>query len=198
MWLVGITGAIGAGKSTVLAELAGLGAATLDADTVVHALYAVGGRVHREVVARWGERVLGPDGAVDRRAVGERVFAAAGERVWLNGLIHPLVKRRVMAAARRASTPLFCAVPLLFEVGWERSAWRTVAVWCDAGTQDRRLRARGWSEETIRQRLAAQLGSDEKLLRADYALVNNGGRFLLRRQCARLLQWVAAERDRRG
>ena len=90
---VGLTGGLGAGKSTALAALERLGAATLSTDAVVHELYA-SDAVRDAVVARWGPEVA-PGGVVDRRAVAARAFSDPAEREWLEGLLWPLVARRV-------------------------------------------------------------------------------------------------------
>ena len=97
MRMVGITGGIGAGKSALLEELAGLGARTVDADTVVHDLYGPGGSLAESLVQRWGPDVRAVDGSVNRPAVAERVFAAPDELAWLNSLVHPLVQARIRA-----------------------------------------------------------------------------------------------------
>lgn len=184
---VGVTGGIGVGKTTVLEQLAALGAATVDADAVVHRLYEEDADVRRAVARRWGAPVTGADGSVDCAALAERVFTDSAELEWLNSLLHPLVRQRIRDEARRSNGLLFCAVPLLFEVGWQDDMWRTVAVWCDLTTQRKRLVSRGWSSEEIVRRTVAQMDMDEKLARSDYAIVNCGSRDLLRSQCVRLL-----------
>jgi dephospho-CoA kinase len=87
---VGLTGGMGSGKSTALAALARLGAATLSSDAVVHELYEQDAQLRDAVVERWGERVA-PGGVVDRAAIAERAFAGDEERAWLEGLLWPLV-----------------------------------------------------------------------------------------------------------
>ncbi len=187
MSLIGITGGIGAGKTTVLQILRGLGAACWDADESVHELYRPGGEGLRLVTEQWGAGVLLPDGTLDRKRMAERVFPDPAERRRLEALIHPLVRRQMLAAAEKAACDLFCAVPLLYEGGWEKEFRCVVAVWCDRRTQEERLKARGWTAEEIRDRLAAQLPMEEKMQRADFALANNGTMELLREQCARIL-----------
>ncbi len=184
--LVGVTGGLGAGKTTVLQVLREKGAAVLDADDVVHRLYAPGEVAYRALCRRWGAAVLRSDAEIDRKRVADLIFGDAIERRWLNGLVHPLVRERIRVAARETRGLLFCGVPLLFEVHWEQDMWRTVAVWCPAGVQYERLRDRGWSDAEIRRRLATQLDMDEKLHRADYGLINSGSLELLRRQCEAL------------
>lgn len=195
---VGVTGGIGAGKTTALQQLAGIGAPTLDADAVVHDLYERDAGVRHAVAARWGASVTGADGSINCAAVAGRVFAGKAELAWLNGLIHPLVRQRIRDEARRSSGFLFCAVPLLFEVGWQEDMWRTVGVWCDAATQWERLFERGWSHDESRCRIAAQMDMDEKLARSDYGIANCGSRDLLRSQCVRLLERLGEDAAKDG
>lgn len=186
MALVGITGGIGAGKSTVLDVFQKLGAATLDADSLVHQLYARGGEGTALLDAHWGPQVLAADGSVDRKVVASIVFTDATERQWLNQAIHPLVQAQVLAAAERCREPLFCAVPLLFESGWQELFNCIITVWCSAQQQRERLRQRGWSEQEIAARLAAQADMNEKAERADYVLLNTGTVPFLTEQCRQL------------
>mgnify|MGYP006279829323 CR=1 FL=1 len=183
MVLVAITGGIAAGKSTVLQNFERLGARTFDADEAVHELYRESEALRNEVVERWGAEVLDEGGHVRRDAVGAIVFRDPQERKWLNERIHPAVQQRMVEEAARDNSPLFCAIPLLFEVGWDRKMDTTVAVWCDPGTQRERLAGRGWSEEEYERRAAAQWSMNKKLEQADFGLINTGTRDLLLRQC---------------
>ncbi len=192
MVLVGVTGGIAAGKSTVLGCFQALGASVVDADSLVHDLYRPGSEVIPRLVERWGEEILNPDGSVNRPAVARRVFAQDGELLWLNALVHPLVERKIVELAASPGGVLCCAVPLLFEAGWHERMDHTVAVWCDPDTQLRRLRQRGWTDAEIRARLARQLSMDEKLARAQYGLINTGTLDMLRQQCRLLYGALAA------
>jgi len=193
--LVGITGGIGAGKTTVLGVLAELGERTIDADNVVHRLYESDSEIRSALATRWGTDVLEVDGRIDRSAVATKVFADVEERRWLNALVHPRVRAELHAAGGGEQELCFCGVPLLFEVGWEQDMVCTVTVWCDRATQVARLMDRGWSDEEIEARAGAQLDMDEKLRRADYGIVNNSSIEILQEQCRRL---VAQIRSRLG
>ncbi|NLF17563.1 MAG: dephospho-CoA kinase [Lentisphaerae bacterium] len=189
MIVVGVTGGMAAGKSTVLGCFQALGATVADADAVVHDLYASDRAVAQAVAERWGAGVLTADGGIDRGALAQRVFADDLALQWLNDLIHPRARRRLMDLAAGAATPVFCcAVPLLFEVGWDAGLDHTVAVWCDPTTQWERLRRRGWSDEHIAARLRHQMSMDEKLARAEYGLINTGSVERLRQQCCLLYE----------
>jgi dephospho-CoA kinase len=173
---VGLTGGLGAGKSTALAALERLGAATLSTDAVVHELYAAD-EVRDAVVARWGEDVA-PGGVVDRSAVARRAFADDAQRAWLEQLIWPLVGARVAAFredAQAASPPPRAAVvetPLLFEAGLDGLYDATIAVVADEQVRAQRAGARGHA--VVDERAARQLSQDEKASRATYVVRNDG------------------------
>ena len=173
---VGLTGGLGAGKSTALAALARLGAATLSTDAVVHELYA-GDEVRDAVVGRWGPDVA-PGGTVDRGAIAGRAFADPEERAWLEGLLWPLVGRRVATfreEAGAADPPPRAAVvetPLLFEAGMEGVYDATIAVIAPEDVRARRAAARG--HEAVDERARRQLTQEEKAERATYVVVNAG------------------------
>ena len=200
---IGVTGGIGAGKTAVLRLLAELGARTVDADDVVHALYERDHPGHvaegdyflgcpaRDGFLRHAEDnrgcfMLAADGGVDRAAIAEIVFGDPGELRWLNGVIHPMVRDWIQSLAVESSEPLYCGIPLLFETGWDGFVWRSVAVWCSSEVQRERLRRRGWDEREIRRRLACQLDMDRKLARGDFAIINNGSWDHVREQCRML------------
>ena len=173
---VGLTGGLGAGKSTALSALARLGAATLSTDAVVHDLYA-SDEVRDAVVARWGADVA-PDGVVDRSAIARHAFATDEERAWLEGLIWPKVAERVAAFREEALTadpPPKAAVvetPLLFEAGLDGIYDATIAIVADEEIRSERAGARG--HEAVDERAARQLPQEEKARRATYTVRNDG------------------------
>lgn len=177
MPFVGLTGGMGAGKSTALTALRRLGAAVLSTDEVVHELYA-GEAVRAAVLGRWGAEVLAPDGAVDRAAVAARAFAGEDERRWLEGLLWPLVGERIGAwlTEVRARSPAPRAavveVPLLFEAGMQGIFDATIAVVADEAL--RRARAEGRGHALADERVARQLPQEEKARRATFAVRNEG------------------------
>lgn len=183
MSLIGITGAMGAGKTTVLRMFAGLGAATWDADAAVHGLYRRAGPLCQAMVQRWGPQALTADGDVDRAFVGHQVFHDPGERQWLESLVHPQVRCEMETVAAATAGDLWCAVPLLFEVGWAPAFRSVICVWCDESTRRHRLRQRGMDDTEIGARTRAQMHPDEKLQRAHCGLANNGSLDMTRRQC---------------
>ena len=173
---VGLTGGLGAGKSTALSALERLGAATLSTDAVVHELYGTD-EVRDAVVGRWGDEVA-PGGVVDRSAVARRAFATPEDRRWLEQLLWPKVGERVVAfreEALAADPPPRAAVvetPLLFEAGLEGIYDATIAIVADEEVRARRAGARG--HEAVDERASRQLSQEEKASRATYAIRNDG------------------------
>jgi dephospho-CoA kinase len=192
--LIGLTGGMGAGKSTALGALERLGAAVLSTDAVVHELYA-GEQLREAVVARWGPE-LAPGGVVDRTAIAERAFANEEDRVWLERLLWPLVGERisawlgdVRAGALNGEAPRRAAVveaPLLFEAGMEKLCDATIAV--VAAEQLRRARASGRAHALIDERVARQLPQEEKARRATFVVRNDGTEEDLERALSEVLE----------
>jgi dephospho-CoA kinase len=174
--LIGLTGGMGAGKSTALRALERLGAAVQSTDAVVHELYE-GEQLREAVVARWGPGVA-PDGRVDRSAVAERAFSEEGERRWLEGVIWPLVGERIalwlkqVRAISPAPRAAVIEVPLLFEAGMEGMYDATIAV--VAREELRRQRAAGRGHALADERTTRQLPQEEKAQKASYVVRNDG------------------------
>jgi dephospho-CoA kinase len=173
---VGLTGGMGAGKSTALAALKRLGAAVLSTDEVVHELYE-GEELRDAVVGRWGPEVA-PDGMVDRSALAARAFAREEDRAWLEELLWPLVGERVAAwlervrASRRGPRAAVVEVPLLFEAGMEKLYDATIVV--ISAEQVRRERAAERGHVLPEERAARQLSQEEKARRATFVVRNDG------------------------
>ena len=186
---VGLTGGLGAGKSTALEALGRLGAATISSDAIVHELYA-GDALRDAVVDRWGAEVA-PGGVVDRAAVARRAFADEGERRWLEEQIWPLVGARVAAwleQARAQDPPPPAAVvevPLLFEAGLEGIYDATIAVLAAEDVRAARAAARG--HEAVSERHGRQLDQEEKARRATYVVRNDGSEQELEAQLSAVL-----------
>lgn len=173
---VGLTGGMGAGKSTALAALERLGAMTLSTDAVVHEIYQ-DPEIAALVAGRWGREVA-PGGVVDRARVAAAAFAAPAEREWLEGLIWPRVAARVAAfreQAMAADPPPRAAVvetPLLFEAGMDGAYDATIAVVADEVVRAQRAAERGHA--SVDERAARQLPQDEKARRATHVVQNSG------------------------
>jgi dephospho-CoA kinase len=187
---VGLTGGLGAGKSTALAELAALGSAVLSADAVVHELYETDAVVDA-VRSRFGSEVFAGE-RVDRDAVARRVFENDGDRHWLEQLVWPLVARRCeefyAQSSRREPPPRAVVIeaPLLFEAGSGSQYTATIAVVADDALRTQRLAERGQSQ--LAHREARQLSQQEKARRATYVVVNDGTLAELREQLSDVLE----------
>jgi dephospho-CoA kinase len=186
---IALTGGIACGKSTLAGFLADLGCDVLDADALVHILESPGGAAVKPIVEAFGPDTRAPDGGIDRRLLGQMVFADEPSRMRLNRIVHPLVRAEL---ARWLAAPgdghKVAVVPLLFEAGWDGEWDAVVCVACTEAEQLRRLRARGLTELAARARVAAQMPVAEKVRRASHVVWNDGDLQLLRREAARLME----------
>lgn len=170
---IGLTGGIAAGKSEALAAFGRLGAATLSSDAVVHELLE-SEPLRGRLVERWGSEVAPAEG-VDRKRIGEIVFADPEQLAWLESQIHPLVAERMVEWLTNlpAETELAVVeVPLLFEGGREAVFDTTVAI--VTADEVRRERAEARGHALVDEREARQLPQAEKAERADHVVVNDG------------------------
>ncbi len=175
--MVGLTGGIGAGKSAVAKRLAQLGAVIIDADRLAREVVEPGTEGLAEVVAEFGSGVLGPDGALDRPALGRVVFGDPAARQRLEKIIHPRVRARTaeIAAAAPDGSVVVNDVPLLVESGLADRYPLVVVVEADLDARLARLaRDRGMSAGEARARIAAQATDEQRRAVADVVVVNNG------------------------
>ena len=178
MRLIGVTGGIATGKSTVDRMLADHGAIVIDADELAREAVRPGEPTLDEVAARFGRDVIRPDGTLDRGRVGEIVFADAGARHDLERITHPrimeLMQERIAAALAGPAPLVAVDIPLLFESSREAMFEGVLLVYAPRDVQLRRLRERnGLDEDAALQRLAAQLPIDEKRDRATWIIDNS-------------------------
>ncbi len=190
---IGLTGGIGSGKSTALAAMQRLGAATLSTDRVVHELYE-DDEVRRLVADRFGDGVIRDD-QVDRGALARAAFATDEDRRWLEQLLWPRVGERMIAwrAEQDQRTPppraLVVEVPLLFESGVARDYDATIAVIADEAIRDARAGARG--HQALDERVARQLTQQEKSQLATYTVVNDGSEAELEARLSSILEMLS-------
>jgi dephospho-CoA kinase len=193
-FVLGLSGGIGSGKSTVSKILAELGATLVDADAIVHELQAPGQPMLIELAREFGDDVIDDTGALDRAALGAIVFSDAAKRAALGKLVHPPVIAAMMSrtkAAVDAGVPLAVVdIPLLFEgakTGQGAAAVMhfdaTLLVWVPPEVQaDRTQQRDGSDRDEVMRRIAAQLPIDEKKAMADYVIDNSGSPAATRRQ----------------
>jgi dephospho-CoA kinase len=190
MKVLGLTGGIGSGKSTVATMFSELGADVIDADDLARRIVEPGQPALAEIQAAFDPAVIGADGRLDRKRLAEIVFADPGSRARLNAITHPRIRERMNAEVEeRRMQPglLILDIPLLFENARLKSVEKTIVVWVDEATQLARLTARdGLELGAARARIAAQLPLDEKKALADYVIDNSGTREQTRRQVERL------------
>jgi dephospho-CoA kinase len=202
MLLVGLTGGIGSGKSTVARMLAARGAVVLDADAFARDAVAAGTPGFRAVVERFGAEVVGPQGELDRGALASIVFADDEARRDLEAIVHPEVRRRLLRAIEAhadADDILVIDSPLLVEAGQGGSVQLLVVVTAPEEAQlDRLATGRGMSERDVRARMAAQMPLEEKAAKADVVLDNGGDLLDLERQVERLWRDLEARVRARG
>lgn len=177
-YVVGLTGGIGSGKSTVGAMLAERGAKIIDADAIVHELQRPGTEVFDKMVEAFGTEILARDGTLDREELGSIVFADPEKRKLLESIVWPAVGIRV-AEELQALTDDDIAVldvPLMAESpeGSRRNARAIIVVDASPETQLRHLAAKGVPPETAKARMAAQVSREERLKIADHVLTNDG------------------------
>jgi dephospho-CoA kinase len=176
---IGLTGGIGSGKSTVSARLALLGAVVVDADRIAREVVEPGTDGLAEVVEAFGPEVLGPDGALDRAALGRIVFSDDERRRALEKIIHPRVRERTVAIASAAAPDAVMVndIPLLVETGAAASYDLVIVVLAREETRIARLRvSRGMSDEEVRTRIAAQATDEQRREVADIVIENDGSR----------------------
>jgi dephospho-CoA kinase len=179
MLLVGLTGGIGSGKSTVAAILERRGAVVLDADEFARRALDPGRPGHARVLEEFGSSVVGPDGSVDRAVLAGTVFRDPDARRRLEAIVHPEVARLLQDALepyRDTDRVVVYAVPLLVENHLESMFDLVVVVAAPEEVRIRRLVARGMAEDDVRARIRAQLTDSEREAVADVVVANDGSR----------------------
>jgi dephospho-CoA kinase len=191
--LVGLTGGIGSGKSTVSARLAELGARVIDADAIVREVQEPGTEVFAAIVERFGDGVVAADGGLDRQAIADIVFNDPDELKELNKLVHPAVGVGIaerLADAAATDDVVILDVPLLVESGRDDMA-AIVVVDLDPDVAVARLvEHRGFTEEDARARISRQVSRVDRLAKATKVLHNDGTVDDLRAQVDELWPWM--------
>ncbi|PID55363.1 MAG: dephospho-CoA kinase [Micrococcales bacterium] len=179
MLRVGLTGGTGAGKSTVSARLAELGAAVVDADQIAREIVAPGAPALARIRQRFGAGVIGSDGSLDRAEVARMVFADDAARADLEAIMHPLIAQRTEELFAQAKADgarvVVHDVPLLVEKQLQDNYDIVLVVHADAGQRIARLaRTRGMSPDEARQRIDAQATDEQRRAVADVWIDNSG------------------------
>ncbi|MFT4465112.1 MAG: dephospho-CoA kinase [Sodalis sp. (in: enterobacteria)] len=175
-YIVALTGGIGSGKSTVANAFAALGVPLVDADVIAREVVEPDDPALRAIAQHFGPAVLSADGSLDRAALRARIFSDPEEKAWLNGLLHPLIKRQTEQQLRSARAPyVLWVVPLLIENNLQQRTDRVLVVDVDPEVQIARTLSRdGVSSEQVENILAAQVPRQRRLACADDIIDNSG------------------------
>lgn len=193
--MIGITGGIASGKSTVVAMIKEAGYQVIDADQVVHQLQEKGGRLYEALKQAFGNEILKEDGDLNRKKLSEMVFSNPSHMATSSAIQNQIIKEE-LAAERdqlaQSQTVIFMDIPLLIELGyqdWFDAIW---LVYVDAQTQLRRLMARNHLREVdAKKRLSSQLSIEEKRPYASLVIDNSGDKETLRKQVHKALEQLS-------
>ncbi|BAM60662.1 dephospho-CoA kinase CoaE [Streptococcus dysgalactiae subsp. equisimilis] len=193
--MIGITGGIASGKSTVVAMIKEAGYQVIDADQVVHQLQEKGGRLYEALKQAFGNEILKEDGDLNRKKLSEMVFSNPSHMATSSAIQNQIIKEE-LAAERdqlaQSQTVIFMDIPLLIELGyqdWFDAIW---LVYVDAQTQLRRLMARNHLREVdAKKRLSSQLSIEEKRPYASLVIDNSGDMETLRKQVHKALEQLS-------
>lgn len=190
MRLIGLTGGIGSGKTTVSKIIADHGIEVIDADAITHELQRPGQPVLAAIVAEFGDEILLPTGELDRQGLADRVFTDVDLLAKLNAIVHPAVGaeiRRRLDAVGATDQPVILDVPLLVESGRDDLDLLVVVDIDPALAVARLIEQRGFTEQDARARIDRQVSRSTRLEHADIVIDNNGSRAELERQVSELI-----------
>lgn len=195
---IGLTGGIATGKSTATEVIRGLGLTVIDADKISHQLSEIGERGYEKMLAHFGPQILKSDLSIDRKKLGQLVFADHKMKSDLENILHPLIRIEVQLQKKiqqeNGDRLCFYDVPLLFEKKLESEFDATVLIWCDHKTQLERLIKRdGLTEFEALARLSHQLLMTDKVKKANFCIDNSGDRADLQRQIQKLIKSLEVE-----
>ena len=195
--VIGVTGGIGSGKSSVARLLAECNGIVVDADQIAHEALRQPEILGR-VVTQFGTTVIGPDGAIDRKRLGKIVFSAPEKRVALEAIVLPWIRGRIHQelSAARARTDCRIVVldaPLLIEGGWTDHVDVMIHVDSSFSSRLARVQDRGWDESELKRRELLQLPLTDKQAMADHVVNNSGGFESLRSQVQAIVKELCLE-----
>ncbi|HZG60789.1 MAG TPA: dephospho-CoA kinase [Anoxybacillus sp.] len=193
--IIGLTGGIASGKSTVARMLLELGIPVIDADQIAREVVEIGEEAYLQIVEKFGEEILQDDKTIDRAKLGAIVFNDEEKRKLLNSIVHPAVRKKMLEQKERyvkkGEKTIVLDIPLLFESNLTHLVDKIVVVYVDEHTQLERLMARnGFSKEEAKARIKAQMPLKEKVAKADAVINNNGTIEQTKKQLLNILkQW---------
>jgi dephospho-CoA kinase len=187
----GLTGGVGMGKSTAAQFLRVRGARVVDTDELAHKLVEPGQPALAEIQTQFGRKILASKGELNRAELAKIVFADAAERKKLEAILHPRIRECWLAQIETWHEENYklavVVIPLLFETHAESHFDKIICVACSANSQRERLLARGWSDEQIYQRIAAQMPVEQKIARADFVVWTDGALDSHKEQIGRII-----------
>lgn len=177
MYIVGLTGGIASGKSTVDAILKDLGAYIIDTDRIAREIVMPNRPAWYEIVAHFGSKIVLSDGNINREVLGETIFKNAAERLHLEKIVHPYIEEEVKVCIKKAEKVghkiAVIDVPLLFEVGWQQKVDAIWVVYVSGEVQLARLKNRNrLTDQQAMDRIGAQMKIEEKINQADVVIDN--------------------------
>ncbi|MBO6228667.1 MAG: dephospho-CoA kinase [Shewanella sp.] len=189
-FVVGLTGGIGSGKTTVANLFAAEGITLVDADIVAREVVALGSKGLEAIVTHFGAEILTPEGELDRAKLRQRIFSHPEEREWLNQLLHPMIRQEMLAQVEKATSAyVIMVVPLLFENGLDRLVNRTLVVDISPELQiNRTVKRDNVDASQVNNIISSQCSRSEKLARADDIIDNQGEISNLKREVQALHQ----------
>lgn len=189
--ILGLTGAFGSGKSTVISYFKSKNWHTFDADAACHALYDSGEpELIQKVSELFGPRAVSADGSVDRQVIAAAAFAEPEKLKALTAALYPLLERKMVQEieqCRQQNISGIFEIPLLYEANYARFFDAVLTIWTDPELRSKRLAKRNFTPEDMKKRDLRQLDPALKLEYADYAVINNGSEELLHRQLDELI-----------
>jgi len=189
-FIVGLTGGIGSGKTTVANLFAAEGITLVDADIIARDVVAQGSKGLEAIVSHFGIEMLTPEGELDRAKLRQRIFSHPEEREWLNQLLHPMIRQEMLAQVEKATSAyVIMVVPLLFENGLDRLVNRTLVVDISPELQiNRTVKRDNVDASQVNNIISSQCSRSEKLARADDIIDNQGEISTLKREVLALHQ----------
>lgn len=196
--VIGVTGGVGGGKSTVLQLMTSRGVMPIKADDIAHEVVLPGTLAHRRIVDHFGDTILTPEGTVDRQRLADIVFADEGELADLNRIVHPPVIEHLRdcfneIGASGDRVVVAVEIPLLVEAGMVGMVDHVVLVTASPEVRLARMVAQGWSEGKVRAVMRAQAADAEKAKHADVIIDNGGDLGQLQEKVDQVLQGIADE-----
>jgi dephospho-CoA kinase len=176
MFKVGLTGGIASGKSTIGGHFERLGVSVYDTDDISHKLMQPGESAFLQTLEHFGEDLLDPDGALNRAGLREKVFQQPEEKLWLENMIHPMIREQSIKALEKEQTSAYAVliVPLMFESGFDELVDYIIAIDCPVATQKSRLMQRDNIDEKLAYRMIQSQMNNEQRIQLSNSSVFNG------------------------